>query len=240
MGERFWRWVSNEADTERTLFLNGPIAEESWWGDETTPKMFKDDLLAGSGPVTIWINSPGGDFFAGSQIYNMLREYGAPVTIKIDGMAASAASVIAMAGTKVCMSPVSVMIIHNPATVAFGDSAEMQRAKQMLDAVKEAIINAYELKSGQTRTKISRWMDDETTMDAKMAMERGFADEMLYAPESQTYDTALAAASIRNNGFAFSRMAVMNNLMAKIRQTQPAETGTPIQALEKRLALLKQ
>jgi len=236
---KFWQWVKNEAGAERTLHLNGPIAEETWWGDEVTPKAFKDDLLAGSGPVTVWINSPGGDVFAGSQIYNMLREYGLnyPVTVKIDGIAASAASVIAMAGGRVCMSPVSCMFIHNPATFAVGDSAEMVRVKQMLDAVKDAIINAYELKSGQSRVTISHMMDDETMMDARKAVELKFADEMLYSAPP-----AAEPEPVTNRGFMFSQAAVMNSLAARMQKdktARPAPAGTPISALDKRLALIK-
>ena len=91
--------------------------------------------MSGDGNITVWINSPGGDCVAAAQIYNMLMEYPHDVTIKIDGIAASAASVIAMAGTKVLMSPVSMMMIHNPATIAFGDHTEMQNAIEMLDSV---------------------------------------------------------------------------------------------------------
>lgn len=110
---------------ERTLFLNGTIAEDSWFDDDVTPQMFKEELMDGSGDITVWINSPGGDCVAAAQIYNMLREYDGNVTVKIDGIAASAASVIAMAGDKVLMSPVSMMMIHNPMTIAFGDSGEI-------------------------------------------------------------------------------------------------------------------
>ena len=95
---RFWNWVRDEDSHERTLYLNGVISDETWWGDEVTPKMFKDELFAGDGSVTVWINSPGGDVFAAAQIYNMLMDYAGRVTVKIDGLAASAASVIAMAG----------------------------------------------------------------------------------------------------------------------------------------------
>ena len=94
---KFWNWV-RDSDEERTLYLNGVISEETWWGDEVTPKIFKDELLAGTGDITVWINSPGGDVFAAAQIYNMLMEYTGKVNVKIDGLAASAASVIAMAG----------------------------------------------------------------------------------------------------------------------------------------------
>ena len=153
----------------RTLFLNGTIAEESWFDDDVTPQLFKDELMAGSGDITVWINSPGGDCVAAAQIYNMLMDYKGNVTVKIDGIAASAASVIAMAGTKVLMSPVSMMMIHNPATVAFGDSAEMQKAIDMLSSVKDSIINAYEIKTGLSRAKLSHLMDAETWMGRRRA-----------------------------------------------------------------------
>ena len=102
---------------ERALFLNGTIAEESWFDDDITPQLFKDELMSGSGDITVWINSPGGDCVAAAQIYNMLMDYKGNVAVKIDGIAASAASVIAMAGTKVLMSPVS-MLKHNPIDTA--------------------------------------------------------------------------------------------------------------------------
>ena len=148
--------------TTRTLFLNGTIAEESWFDDDITPALFKEELLSGSGDITVRINSPGGDCVAAAQIYNMLMDYKGNVIVKIDGIAASAASVIAMAGTKVMVSPVSMLMIHNPATMAFGDSAEMQKAIAMLEEVKESIINAYEIKTGLSRAKISHLMDAET------------------------------------------------------------------------------
>ena len=142
--------------------------------------MFSDELTAGSGDVTVWINSPGGDCVAAAQIYNMLKDYKGNVTVKIDGIAASAASVIAMAGSTVLMSPVSMLMIHNPMTVAMGNVDEMQKAIEMLDSVKDSIINAYELKTGMSRAKISHLMDAETWMDAYKAVELGFADDILF------------------------------------------------------------
>ena len=133
-----------------------------WYGDEVTPQLFKDELNAGNGNITVWINSPGGDVFAAAQIYNMLRDYKGSVTVKIDGIAASAASVIAMAGDTVCVSPVAMMMIHNPATMAMGEAKDMQKAIAMLNEVKESILNAYEFKTGLTRARLSHMMDDET------------------------------------------------------------------------------
>ena len=147
---KFWKWVRNKAPdgedpglAERTLFLNGTIASESWFDDDVTPALFKDELNAGTGDITVWINSPGGDCFAAAQIYNMLRDYKGRVTVKIDGIAASAASVIAMAGDRVLVSPVSMLMIHNPSTVAMGDHNDIQKPAEMLESVKESIINAY-------------------------------------------------------------------------------------------------
>lgn len=141
--------------------------------------MFKEELTSGSGNLTVWINSGGGDCIAAASIYNMLMDYKGEVTVKIDGIAASAASVIAMAGTKVLMSPVAMLMIHNPSTVAFGEKVDMEKAIAMLDEVKESIINAYEIKTGQSRLKLARLMDAETWMDAHKAVELGFADEII-------------------------------------------------------------
>lgn len=194
----------------RTLFLNGTIAEESWFDDDVTPQLFKDELMAGSGDITVWINSPGGDCVAAAQIYNMLMDYKGNVTVKIDGIAASAASVIAMAGTKVLMSPVSMMMIHNPMTVAFGDSGEMQKAIDMLASVKDSIINAYEIKTGLSRTKLSHLMDAETWMDANKAVELGFADEIMQRVGSAE-DMESPAVSM-----LYSKANVVNSLMDKV------------------------
>ena len=194
----------------RTLFLNGTIAEESWFDDDVTPQLFKDELNAGSGDITVWINSPGGDCVAAAQIYNMLMDYKGTVTVKIDGIAASAASVIAMAGTKVLMSPVSMMMIHNPMTVAFGDSAEMQKAIEMLGSVKDSIMNAYEIKTGLSRTKLSHLMDAETWMDANKAVELGFADEIMQRSDSAE-DMEPPAVSM-----LYSKANVVNSLMDKV------------------------
>lgn len=212
---------SGQEAEERILFMNGVIAEDSWFDDDVTPALFKDELNAGTGDITLWINSPGGDCVAAAQIFNMLSEYPGKVTVKIDGLAASAASVIAMAGTEVWMSPVSMMMIHNPATVAWGDHAEMKKAMELLDAVKESIINAYVRKTGQSRAKLSHLMDAETWMDANKAVELGFADDILFQKEEQGDDGDSVDDSTENGTGAsdsvmFSRRAVNNALMNKL------------------------
>lgn len=192
---RFWNWLTPEphntdpdADSVRVLRISGTIAEESWFDNDTTPAIFAAERNAGSGPVTIWLNSPGGDVVAAAQIYNMLIDYPGTVTVNIDGIAASAASVIAMAATKVAMSPVSMLMIHNPATMAVGDKDELARAMSMLESVKESIINAYQLKTGLSRAKLSKLMDAETWMDAHAAIEMGFADELLTGERNPAFN----------------------------------------------------
>ena len=174
----------------------------------------------------------------------MLMDYKGSVTVKIDGIAASAASVIAMAGSKVLMSPVSMLMIHNPMTAAYGNSAEMQKAIDMLGSVKDSILNAYEIKTGMSRTKLSHLMDAETWMDANKAMELGFADEIM---KRSVEDIEPPAVSMM-----YSKAAVVNSLMDKIaakckiekpaepvQQTEHETTGRKVDDLYNRLNLMK-
>jgi len=229
--KKFWNWGQDENSGVRTLYLDGVIAVESWFDDDVTPKAFKSELTAGEGDLVIWLNSPGGDCIASSQIYTMLMDYKGKVTVKIDGIAASAASVIAMAGTTVLMAPTALMMVHNPLTVAIGDSEEMQKAIAMLSEVKESIINAYEIKTGQSRAKLSHLMDAETWLNAKKAIELGFADSIL--------DDEKKRLQTEDFTYAFSRRAVTNSLLDKVKpKLAKQQTGTPIESLEKRLSLI--
>ena len=228
--KKFWNWVRDKESGARTLYLDGVIAEESWFDDDVTPKAFKTDLFAGEGDIVIWLNSPGGDCIAASQIYTMLMDYKGKVTIKIDGIAASAASVIAMEGTTVFMAPTALMMVHNPLTVAIGDSEEMQKAIAMLSEVKESIINAYEIKTGLSRTKLSHLMDAETWLNANKAIELGFADEILEDEKKHIQQDDFT--------YAFSRRAVTNSLLSKVcpeKDTLVKPTGKPVADFEKRL-----
>lgn len=270
--KKFWEW-RNQAGTEtapaeRTLFLNGTIAEDSWFDDDVTPQLFKDELNAGSGDITVWINSPGGDCVAAAQIYNMLTAYNGKVTVKIDGIAASAASVIAMAGDTILVSPVSMLMIHNPATIAWGDHAEMQKAIDMLSEVKESIINAYVLKTGLSRARLSHLMDAETWMDANKAVELGFADDIMVraALKTEEPDEEDAGGSDPEEeekqkkppapeSMLFSRRAVNNALINKLEKhyskpkpnieeqakipAENTETGRPVSEIMERLSFIK-
>lgn len=231
--KKFWNWikVQNNETEERELELNGTIAEESWFDDDVTPRMFKDELFSGSGPITIWINSPGGDCIAASQIYSMLMDYKDEVTVKIDGIAASAASVIAMAGTKVKMAPTALIMIHNPSMAAFGERKDMEKAINILNEVKESIINAYELKTGQSRTVLSHLMDNETWMNANKAIQLGFADEILEDEKKQ----------VPTEAYAFGAREFETQLVNKIskKDVPTSKKGRSVSDLKDKLVTIK-
>ena len=177
--KKFWNWIHDDSGG-RVLRLEGPIDSESFWGDEVTPKAFRDDLYAEEGDITLWVNSPGGNVFAAAEIYTMLRDYPGSVTVRIASIAASAASVVAMAGNLVQISPTGMLMVHDPSTIAMGNARDMEKAITTLNEVKESIINAYAFKTGLSRNRISKLMSDETWLNAKKAVELGFADEILF------------------------------------------------------------
>lgn len=222
----FYRF-ENKADTEdRELFIDGAIEDEAWWEDDVTPEKFRSELNAGKGNITVWINSVGGDCFAASQIYTMLQQYRGKVTVKIDGLAASAASVIAMAGDTVMMSPTAMMMIHNPMTVAFGNKADMEQAIAVLEEVKESIMNAYQKKTGLQRAHIARLMDEETWMNANKAVELGFADGILDKIERTTNATAYTFSAAAN----MERIVASAEAIVKRRKAQEGTTEAPKEA----------
>lgn len=264
MKRKFWNWVKNESDlsSERTLFLNGEISDETWYGDEVTPQLFKDELNAGSGDITVWINSPGGDVFAAAQIYNMLRDYNGHVTVKIDGLAASAASVIAVAGDTVLVSPVAMMMIHNPGTIAMGNTKDMEAAIAMLNEVKESILNAYVDKTGLSRNKLSKLMDEETWFNARKAIELGFADKLLFNNDSEKNIANEPAAffesnkedgkgaekdgekenkklPFQQNAYSYSARSSEASFLSKVKNIELCEKKVHVDQLRKRLELLK-
>lgn len=209
---KFWNYENGE------LRIDGPIDTDVWWGDEVTPKLFREELKAHPGPLTVYINSPGGDVFAASEIYSMLMEHEGAVTVKIDALAASAASVIAMAGTTVLMAPTAYLMIHDPLTCVMGNKSTLKEAIKTLDEIKEGIINAYELKTKLPRDKISAMMDDEGTwLSAYAAMELGFADGLI--GDAAQPDTLKAAAAKQGvhvyNSVSYAR-ALVEKISAKL------------------------
>ena len=244
--KKFWNFIKNEDTSETELLFNGPISEDTWWGDEVTPALFRDELSKVSGNLTVWLNSPGGDVFAASQIYSMLKNHKGKVTVKIDGIAASAASVVAMAGDETLIAPTAMMMIHDPSTSAMGNKADMEKAIELLEEVKESIINAYETKSHLSRNKIAKLMSDETWLNAKKAQSLGLVDGILFAgsapqpkpeekPDEDTPDEDEPKEDTLT-AMSYSRAATMQSLMQKV---SAEHKGTPVDQLMSRLNLLK-
>ena len=250
--DKFWNFIKNEETSETELYFEGPISSSTWYGDELTPALFKDELNKHPGNLTVWISSPGGDVFAASQIYTMLKNHKGRITVKIDSLAASAASIVAMAGDTTWISPTGMLMIHNPATIAMGNKAEMEKAITLLDEVKESIINAYEEKTHLSRSKIAKMMDEETWINAKKAKQLGFVDGILFSKketEEKESDKDEPEEDVPKEpdekqkpkkapeSMLYSTSATNASLMQKISAAAP--TGVPINQLEKRLALLK-
>lgn len=212
---KFWNFTSDEE-----LRIDGDIVDDEdiwlyeWFGDPaTSPNRFRDELKARKGkPITATIDSYGGSVFAAAGIFNALRAHGSKITVKIDGKAMSAASVIAMAGDEVLMSPVSVMMIHNPlTTIRDAYAIDFRRVADMLDEVKSTIINAYQRHVKLTRDEISALMDAEAYMNAQSAVERGFATGT-YGDADKQPEISMAnirAAYIGNTTDAVKRIAAV-------------------------------
>lgn len=223
--KKFWNFIRDE-DGERVLRLEGPIDEDSFWGDVVTPKAFREELEAEEGDLTVWINSPGGSVFAAAEIYTMLCDHKGKITVKVASIAASAASVVAMAGDRVLMSPTALLMIHDPMTIAMGNTSDMEKAISTLNEVKESIINAYAKKTGLSRNKIAKLMSDETWLNAKKAVELGFADEILFTkakePEEGSTDETEVRAGI-NDWQPFSTKIMGQTILNRLGCT--CETG---------------
>lgn len=178
--KKCWK-IRNAADSseEAELLIYGDISDETWWGDEVTPRQFHDDLATLEGKdLCVRINSGGGDVFAAVAIYNQLKTYGGKVTTRIDGLAASAATIIACAGEQVIMPSNALFMIHNPAMFAFGgyDANEMRECAEQLDIVKQTIVSTYLTRSSLSEEELCQMMDDETWMTADEALGYGFVD----------------------------------------------------------------
>ncbi len=219
---KFWKFISNKATETQPesveLRIEGDIVDDGevwvyeWFGEKATaPNAFKEELNQYKGKdLTVWIDSYGGSVFAGASIYNALKEHEGKVTVKIDGKAMSAASVIAMAGDEILMSPVAVMMIHNPLTGAYGNMHDLRKVADVLDTIKESIVNAYVNKTGRSKEDISAMMDDETWMSANVAVKEGFANGVLYENEPFNVENM--------KEFSFNRLEVINSASISIKQ----------------------
>lgn len=208
----FWNFKNSDVNEEEIdLRIDGDIAmDDDFWSmlfgiENVTPKGFMAELTQYKGKdINVWINSYGGDVYAASRIYTALKEHKGKVRVKVDGVAISAASVIAMAGDEILMSPTSILMIHNPWGNFQGEAKDLRHGADVLDEVKDTIINAYQLKTQKSRAKISQMMDEETWMSAKKAVAEGFVDGMLYTENKEEAPV--------ENSFMFSRFAIQNSL----------------------------
>lgn len=192
--EPFWRCVdaAESESGEAEIDFYGYISEYSWWEDDITPAKFKDDLHAfGQGkPITIRIHSGGGDVFAASAIRAMIMDYPGRVTTMIDGLCASAATYVAMAGDVVKMQDSAFFMVHNPWMMTFGDEHELREAANFLKKIKAGIIEAYQGKTKLSNEKLSKLMDKETWMTAQDALDSGFIDHVITNKTSKGFDPA--------------------------------------------------
>jgi ATP-dependent Clp protease, protease subunit len=220
---KFWNFITNEdlLDTVE-LRIEGDIISDSdaWiyeWFDEpaASPNAFRNELNQHKGKsINLWIDSFGGDVFAAGGIYNALKSHDGKIIAKIDSKAMSAASVIAMAADEIHMSPVGLMMIHNPLTGVHGDMRDLRKAADVLDTVKDTIINAYVAKTNKSRSFISALMDDETYMSAHDAVKNGFADKVIGEEEEKVMN------------FSFNRFSIVNSAnetMKKLKDFQKAQ-----------------
>lgn len=199
MPKQFWQMKNEGGEAELQLY--GVLGEDEWW-DDVTSKRFADDVKSLRGnPLSVRINSVGGNVFTGNAIYSLLKTHDAKVTVYIDGLAASAASVVAMAGDEVIMPANAMMMIHNPWTVAMGEASDFRKLADDMDKIRDSILATYENKTGMERDKIIEMLDDETWLTANEAKDLGFADTIL---DDVKIAASIGGGKIAVNGEQFS------------------------------------
>lgn len=178
--------IENKTQTTAEIIIYADIGD-SWWGDSVTAKSFSDELKELPDTVNqidVRINSPGGDVFQGVSIYNRLKQHKANITVYIDGLAASIASIIALAGDEIVMGEGSLFMIHRPLTMAFGNASDLEETINRLDDVEEQLVNIYRRKTGLDRSEIKTMLAAETWLDADQALEYGFVDKKMAEDEA--------------------------------------------------------
>lgn len=244
---KFWniKSVKNESGKIESaeIEIRGEIVDDDdvwlyeWLGiSATAPNAFRNELKQYAGmPITIWIDSYGGNVAAASGIYNAIKKHEGRVTVKIDGKAMSAATIIAMAGDEILMSPLSIMMIHNPLTEVYGYASELRKVADILDEIKEAMMNGYEIKTGRSRDEISAMLDSETYMSAKQAIKEGFADG-IYGDDNGKLDVAAIAFNRKN--ISISAREFIDKLKAIQEKTdEPPGENNELQIAKARLTL---
>lgn len=225
---KFFNFINKAESESADLYINGDIVDdesqefyEAWGCKCIAPTSFKEQLNAcGGKPINVYIDSYGGDVAVASSIYTMLKEYKGNVTVKIDSIAASAASVIAMAGNKVLMSQTAFLMIHDPSTIIWGNITDVKQGYEMLKSIKEGIINAYAQKCGDkvNREKISKLMTDETWLDYNKALEYGFIDGEIGAEKEEIPEEVL-------NSLKNQRMVIYNKVKPQNKPIPPVDNN---------------
>lgn len=226
---KFWNFIPAvpQENKPAELILYGEIAAESWWGDEVTPRQFGEELaaLGDVAEIVVRINSPGGDVFAANAIYTRLKDNAATITVKIDGWAASAATIIAAAGDKVLIARNGVMMYHDPAMNLRGyfKAEELEKQIAALAVIKNSIVNALALKTGKTEEEISEIMKAETWYTGAEAVENGFADELMFEEkdvETEVQDDCRVVV----NSVAFD-LSPFRSIPKALLNSRPARNG---------------
>ena len=216
----------SKAPADGILDIDGEIvAEEGWFTEGAVVAKGFRQRLAQYRNVTVRINSPGGDVMAGAEIYSALKEHSlnghGRVRVEITALAASAASVIAMAGDEIAMYPTSYMMIHNPWSIAIGDAKEMRKTARTLDVISEGLINAYQQRTGKSRDELKRMLENETWMSAGTAVEQGFADEVIgYAGQDAA---PIAACLMSSRAHGVREIMEKYGAMIRAEETEPEE-----------------
>lgn len=221
MSKVFWKWSNSIESDNSELIIEGEISSETWWGDESTPSALREELKKHTGELTVALNSGGGDVFAGVSMYNALKNYDGNVTVRVDGLAASIASIIAMAGDKIIMSPGSMMMIHKPWTLAVGDANELDKVKEVLNSIESSMIPIYTTRTGKSEEEITKLLNDETWMTAEEAVELGFADELIEAKQKVSYSDAIK--NLVNGKLAYSMSTTKDSMTALVEKIKDSE-----------------
>jgi ATP-dependent Clp protease protease subunit len=231
---KFWKLKNSVEGSGTEIYIEGAISSEEWWGDEATPSQLREELKAiTSKNITVIINSGGGDVWAGLAMYNALNELDAEVTVRVDGLAASIASVIAMAGDKIIMSPGSMMMIHKASAWAGGDSEDLAKVIEMLETVEESIVPIYADRSGLSREEVQELMNAETWMSAEEAVEKGFADQVGTKKTEEvtsSFSGVLALSMSATKASAKQALAhkgVANEVVEEAKEEENVSTPTP-------------
>jgi ATP-dependent Clp protease protease subunit len=234
--KRFWKFQAATTKNSAELLLYGPISESSWWDDNVTPKQFAEDLnaLGDIDDLMVRINSGGGDVFAGQAIHSILKSHKAKVTVMVDGLAASIASVIAMAGDTIIMPRNAMMMIHNPWTWSYGNANDFRKLADDLDKIREGILAAYLDKSGMDRDQLIGLLDAETWLTAEEAKSYGLIDQV-DAGKQVAASLSIRPGILTMNGLEFDLSRFKNRPQVPV---GPVNQNEGVEILELTVAIL--